>query len=333
MTILYSLSSTDPTFNLALEELLARQATEPVFMLWQNAPSVIVGCHQNTAAEIDEAFVASRGIQVVRRITGGGAVYHDLGNVNYSCISLEREWGPASAATFVSPVVLALQQLGIQAEFSGRNDILANGRKVSGCARSVPKDHTLFHGTLLFDTDLDILSLALKPDPEKILSKGIKSVRARVGNLKEMLPPERQNMTMAEFLESLKQTAVEHFGAQAFDEVPEALRQGAEALAASKYRTWEWNFGSHLDYEVHNRIHCGAGTVHAEFNVRQNRIADLRFTGDFFGTHPIEGLVEHIVGQCPRRQSMETFLNTLPIHEWIGGITAAELAELVSIAS
>lgn len=331
MTRLYFLQSSDPTFNLAVEELLACGASEPVFMLWQNEPSIIIGRHQNTAAEIDGDYVRNRGIHVVRRITGGGAVYHDFGNINYSVISLQREWGADSAAHFTAPIVNALKALGIDAEFSGRNDILANGLKVSGCARSVPRDHTLFHGTLLFDTDLEILSQALRPDPDKIISKGIKSVRARVGNLRSMLPAEKASMTMSEFTRHLLDTTAEFFGGGHFEEIPAELAAEAEALADAKYRTWEWNYGTSIAYQVHKKMRFAGGSIHADFNVTENRIADLRFTGDFFGSRPIEELIQRLNGLPPRSEAILEAATPLPLAEWIAGITAENLAELLTV--
>lgn len=328
---IYSLTTHSPAFNLACEELLTRRAAEPVFMLWRNAPSIIVGCNQNTASEIDGDYVHAHGIQVVRRITGGGAVYHDLGNINYSCISLERTWTSESAAGFVAPIIQALQHLGIAAEYSGRNDIIANGCKVSGCARSVLKEHTLFHGTLLFDTDLDVLAQALKPDPEKIRAKGIKSVRARVGNMKEMLPEDNASLDVDGFLRHLEKTVCTYYGCNEIAEPDKDFLAEVEELAASKYRTWEWNYGSNLAYEVHNRLRFNGGIIHAEFNVSQNAIVDLRLTGDFFGTAPIADLIPKLQGCRPEHTATLSICRTLPLQEYISGITPEELATVLTV--
>ena len=329
---LYTLHSTDPTLNLAMEELLTREATEEIFLLWQNAPSIIVGCHQNTAAEIDEEFVQAHDIRVVRRMTGGGAVYHDLGNINFSCISLEQDWGQDSGKRFSAPIVNALRECGIEAEYAGRNDILANGLKVSGCARSVLKAHTLFHGTLLFDVQLDVLARALRPDPDKILSKGIKSVRARVGNLREMLRALNIEMEMPEFVQRLMASASHSFGDIPFEEIPAGLREKAEALADAKYRMWEWNYGTNLPYDVQQRLRFAGGGIQARMNIRENRIADLSFTGDFFGSHPVEELIQKIIGLPPRKEVLLETLRALPLTEYIAGITAEELATLLAIS-
>jgi len=327
---LYYPQTTDPTLNLAYEELLARNATEPIFMLWRNEPSIIVGYNQNTAAEIDEDSVRIRNIHVVRRMTGGGAVYHDLGNINYSCIVLERIWGEESAAEFTAPIVNALHALGVNAEFSGRNDILANGCKISGCARSVPRGHTLFHGTLLFDTELDVLAQVLRPDPEKIRSKGIKSVRARVGNIREMLPKEHSAMTMDDFIGHLKKYISQSYGLT-FTDIPEGLRQEAEALAESKYRTWEWNFGTSLQYDVKKRLRFAGGIIQAEFNIKDNLLAALKFSGDFFGARPIEELTAALLGKPPRQDDLLDALTAIPLQDYIAGMTASDLASLLSI--
>ena len=329
---LYHLSTTDASLNLAVEELLTREAAEDCFLLWRNAPSIIIGRHQNTAAEINEDFVRSRSIQVVRRMTGGGAVYHDLGNINFSLVLMEQSWGQESGAKYTAPVVEAIRSLGIMAEYAGRNDIVANGRKVSGCARSVLKEHTLFHGTLLFDAQLEILAQALRPDPEKILSKGIKSVRARVGNLREMLPQELAGMTMEQFISHLTASIGCFFGGLAFSPPPQEICDRAMRLADEKYRTWEWNYGTNLEYDMHRKIRFAGGSIQASLNIRENRIADLKFTGDFFGSHPIELLTEKLVGLTPRKTALLPCLNEIPLQDFIAGITPEELASLLSVS-
>ena len=184
--------STDPAYNLAFEEyVLTHRMDGDYLILWQNDNTVVVGQNQNTAAEINRAFVEAHGVHVVRRTTGGGAVYHDLGNLNYSFIT-DEEAGSLRLERFTAPVVDALASLGLQAEASGRNDILVEGRKVSGTAQRVYKTRILHHGTLLFDSDPDMVAGALNVDPEKFRSKGRKSVRSRIGNIRSFL---KQDMT------------------------------------------------------------------------------------------------------------------------------------------
>lgn len=329
---LYSSCSNDATLNLAVEEILSLTAEEPVMMLWRNSPSIIVGRHQNTAAEINGEFVATNNIAVVRRITGGGAVYHDLGNVNFSFISMQREWGTESAARHTAPIVFALKKCGVDAEFSGRNDIMAESRKISGCARSVPLNHTLFHGTLLFDANLEILSQALNPDPDKFVSKGIKSVRARVGNVKDMLPPGSSIVSMDDFVAHLESAISEFFNDGKFQPVPTKILEKAQALADSKYRTWKWNYGTRFDYQCRNKTTFAGGRICAEFNIENNRIAKLNFSGDFFGARPIDTLTERLNGTIPKYDDVVKVLNGEPIQEYICGISIEELAKLLSIA-
>ncbi len=328
---LLCLDAHDPALNLAVEEILTREADAPVFLLWRNEPSIIIGRNQNTAAEIDGDFVAARGIHVVRRITGGGAVYHDLGNVNYSWIEPGREWGPESAGRFTAPVVAALRHLGIDAVFEGRNDILVAGCKVSGCARGVLKDQTLFHGTLLFDSDLAILGQALRPDPEKIRAKGIASVRARVTNLREHLPPEHAALSVDGFLRHL-QCDIARFFHEADFAAPDAqLLRRADLLAAEKYRTWEWNYGSSADYAVRKRLRFAKGMIQAEFNVVDNRIAELRFTGDFFGILPAAELADALRGCEPRMEKLLARLDGLDVEAYVSGLAGREMAELLTV--
>ncbi|MCQ2444132.1 MAG: lipoate--protein ligase family protein, partial [Mailhella sp.] len=182
---------TAPAFNLALEEALflsLSPESEGVFLIWRNAPSIIIGRHQNTAAEINAEWCRAHGVRVVRRSTGGGAVYHDLGNVNFSFLTWVDRNRLTGFEEFMRPMVAALRDLGIDAEFTGRNDILVGGRKVAGTAQRRDGQRMLHHGCLLIDTDTSCLSDALAADPEKFRSKGVSSHRARVANLREFLP-------------------------------------------------------------------------------------------------------------------------------------------------
>ena len=199
-------STTDPYWNLAAEEYLLTALSEPVFRLWRNAPSVIVGRYQNAAAEINSEYVRTRGIPVVRRLTGGGAVFHDLGNVNYTFIDrkVEGEDTAAMFRRFTAPVISALRSLGVEASLEGRNDLVISGRKFSGNAVCVHGGRVLQHGTLLFSASVADLSGALNTRPEKFIGKSVQSNRSRVTNISEHLPARHRSMSVEEFITYLQ---------------------------------------------------------------------------------------------------------------------------------
>lgn len=320
--------STDPAFNLALEELIASKYPFEAIMLWRNAPSIIVGRNQNTEAEINAEAVRARGIQVVRRITGGGAVYHDLGNINYTIAVNERLLDNDAFAHNAQMIIDVLKRFDIPAEFKGRNDILADGRKISGSAKSVFVSRTLFHGTLLFDTDLTVLSQVLTPDEEKIRAKGIKSVRSRVANLREYLP----HWDVDIFLENLQKELLSIMELPEITPIPENLIQEAQELAESKYRTWEWNFGSITEYNYTRKSRFDCGTVGVSFDVRKNCIENLVFFGDFFGNRPAAELAEKLNGSVPSYEMIAAKLAAVNVSEYINGLSAGELLTLFRIS-
>ena len=320
--------SLDAPFNLALEELLAKEYDREVVMLWRNAPAIIIGRNQNTEAEINADFVAEHKIQVVRRITGGGAVYHDTGNVNYTIAANDRQLDPEAFARNAEIIIAALRRMGVAAEFSGRNDSLVAGRKVSGSAKSVFEQRTLFHGTLLFAADLEVLSEALKVDEAKIQSKGIRSVRSRVANLQEYLP---RYTDTGKFMEALTAELLTLSGAAKVKPLPERLIAAAKVLADTKYRSWEWNYGSNTDYSYTKRGRFPAGTVEIAFNISGNRIAGMRIFGDFFGLRPAAELALFFNGCPPRKEDIATLLEAININDFIQNITPQEFLTLFSL--
>ena len=314
----------DPAYNLALEELLASEYDREFLMLWRNGPSVIVGRNQNTLAEIDADAVRELGVKVVRRTTGGGAVYHDLGNFNYTIARFGRLTQQESFADSARVVVAALRTLGIPAEFSGRNDIIVAGRKISGSARRVFRDRTLFHGTMLFDVDLGVLGRVLNPDAEKIRAKGVKSVRSRVMNLRELFPA----WTVETFREKFVSALLTGIGAEKPSPLPDGFTERAEQLAVSRYRTREWNFGSPYPYDFKNRRRFPGGTVEVALRVENDRISSIRFHGDFFGDAPVEELSELLVGAPLRPDAILDRLARVRLDDYLRGISPAELASL-----
>ncbi len=313
--------SYDPAYNLAFEEyVLTHRADGAYLILWQNDNTIVVGQNQNTQEEIDRRYVEENGIRVVRRTTGGGAVYHDLGNINYSFIT-DRQGSDLVFERFTAPIVAALRGLGLDAEASGRNDILVSGQKVSGTAQRYYRGRVLHHGTLLFDSDLDRVALALRADPLKFQSKASKSVRRRVGNIRALLP---RDMELAAFWEYLKSA----LGGSCTDAAltPEELA-AVDALKAEKYDTWEWNFGRSPACEMHGKRGWQGGILSVEMNVRGGAITEIAFYGDFLSRRPLTELVAALRGTPCRREDVARVLDGFPLDELFGAITKEQVLD------
>ena len=318
---------TDPAFNLALEEIMTAQADAPFVMLWRNRPAVIIGRNQNAYAELDAAYAREHGIAVVRRMTGGGAVYHDLGNLNYSFFSFEADSGGryADFAPSAEPVVAVLRSLGADADFSGRNDILVGGRKVSGSAKCVHNGRILFHGTLLFDVDFDAMSAVLTPPQAKIEAKGVASVRARVANLSEFLP----SLNRETFRLALESELLRRFERKEPLPIPGNWIREAERIADERYRTWEWTFGESPDFTFERTRRFPCGTVTASLDVHSGIIRHVLFSGDFFGSAPVNELADLLTG-CPHRaDAVREALSGVEIGRHIAGLELDSLMELL----
>jgi len=317
---------TDPAYNLALEETLVTRGDEEYFMLWRNRPTVVIGRHQDAIAEIDLNYLNREGIRLVRRMSGGGAVYHDLGNVNYSYISSEGREGFADFSRFCRPVLAALSSFGVKAELSGRNDLTIEGKKISGNAQYRHQSRLLHHGTLLFSTDFSRLGNALKPDPEKLQGKGVQSVRSRVCNISEYMPGQ---VTVEEFVASLQTYISGYFNSAAWDTVSEELRQTAQTLADRKYRTESWTLGHSREYQFQNSARFPWGRVRVSLNVKDGAIQEIRFSGDFFSGTELEGLESKLRGVPHTPGAVAEALRGVPVSDYISGSAAEELIGLL----
>lgn len=316
---LYLTGSRDPYYNLACEEYLLLHSDEDILMLWQNDPTVVLGKNQNIYAEVDLEYTEKNKIHVVRRITGGGAVYHDGGNVNYTFITSREHAEVLDFAYFTAPIREALEHWGVKAELSGRNDLLVDGLKFSGNAQHATKERILHHGTLLFDSDLSVLSKALKPDNEKLKSKGIASVRSRVTNLRPLLP----EMTVEEFIG----------GIASFMKVePQMLPANDEIYVLTKRnRSEDYIFGRRESFErkAKARFHGGTVTVLVSGT---DQIDKIRIEGDFFGEGDIRE-VEKILLHCGLcEDELKNRLNDLSMENYIFGVTSGELSGLILTA-
>lgn len=302
-------------------------------MLWRNDNAVIIGKNQNTWAEVNVPYTESHGITVVRRMTGGGAVFHDLGNVNFTYITAHDPARGIDFRPFIDPILRALAALGVQAEADGRNDIVVNGAKISGNAQCVHRlpdgtERLLHHGTLLFGADLSRLTEALRVSPEKIRSKGIASVRERVTNLRDVpgFPP---HMTVQDFIRHLARTAVT--GDAVMSPLTEEEIDGINALREEKYATWAWNFGSSARHDTENTVRFPFGTIHAAFSAVGGKIESIRLFGDYFGERPVAEMESALIGAPLRREDVADALAGLPapVDAYIRGAQAEDIVSLI----
>ena len=318
------IDSTDPAFNLALEETLFHSLSPDnpgIFLIWRNAPSVIIGCHQNTAEEVNSLYCREHGITVVRRPTGGGAVYHDLGNVNFSFLVWVEKNRLAGFNEFMEPMVAALRDLGVNALYTSRNDITVDGRKVAGTAQRRAGQKMLHHGCLMVDVDTSVLTGALAADPEKFRSKGVASHRARVANLREFLPA---GLTSAQCMDMVI-SAMTRRCAEEERSLDPKLKEQAEALAESRYRSWEWNWGHSPRFTEKRRHRFSWGRLECLLEVRSGIISGCRMFGDFFSLRDISELEKILTGKRADAVSLRRSLSDIPVESWFSGAGREEL--------
>ncbi len=371
-------NSLDPYFNLALEEFLLTRPNlnanaesddvsppslneltfEPILLLWQNAPTVVVGGRQNTLEEINLAFVEERKINVVRRTTGGGAVYHDLGNLNYSFIvpdatrlatSVNRrtfslESSPISklppkndaAPTTLTdsfrlltqPVLDVLRSWNLPAELSGRNDLTVDGRKISGSAQARKNGRTLHHGTLLFHSNLDDVAAALNVDPEKFRSKAVSSVRSRVANVVEFLPPSERSGVIERFKADLL-ARLQKSHPITEKELSESELSQIQKLRDEKYATWAWNYGASPRFQFHSSRRFDWGKFELAFDVVRGRIERAQIFGDFFALDDLTPLLTRFVGTPFEREALLTKITEPLIRQSLPFLTQVDFVDLV----
>ena len=324
--------NTDPRTNIALETYLVenRLTDQPLLLFYINEPSIIIGRNQNTVEEVNQRYVEEHGIHVVRRMSGGGAVYHDLGNFSYCFI--QEEHGPArDFSVFTRPVIEALHQMGVAgAKLEGRNDLLIDGKKFSGNAMYIRNGRMTAHGTILYDADLDAVTAALKPRADKIESKGIKSVRSRVTNIRPYVADAYQHLNTREFRDHL---LLRIFGVNSRADVPEYTLSTDDwaqvaAIRAERFANWDWNYGRSPAFTSERYHKYPQGAVDFRFNVEQGgNIKEIKIYGDFFGVGDIADVEKRLTGIPYRRDAITAAFADIDTALYFGGIAAKDLID------
>ena len=326
----YINNSNDPAFNIALEEYCFKKLRDidEIFLLWINEPTIVVGKYQNTIEEINTEYTREKGIHVVRRISGGGAVYHDLNNLNYTIISNKQEEKEGfNFKEFSKPIIETLAELGVKAEFTGRNDLEIDGQKFCGNAQAYIKDRVMHHGCLLFDVNFSELANALKVSKDKIESKGVKSVRSRVTNI---LPHLKDPITVNEFGEKIMEYMKKHYpDMEEYKFTPEELKM-IEENADKKHRNWDWVYGTSPEFNITREKRFTNGKIQIFATVENSRIKNIKFYGDFFGKNEDLSEIENLLKDTKyTRETVKEKLEMVDIGEYFSRFTVDEIVEVI----
>ncbi|WP_169088335.1 lipoate--protein ligase [Paenibacillus sp. PL91] len=319
----------DPSLNLALEEYILRSLpdNDDYLLFYINEPSIIIGKNQNTVEEINAEYVEKNGIHVVRRLSGGGAVYHDLGNLNFSFIMKDDGQSFHNFKKFTEPVVRALHKLGVEAEMTGRNDLQVGERKISGNAQFSTRGKMFSHGTLLFDSEIENVVSALKVNAEKYVSKSTKSIRSRVANISEFL---KEPLTVEQFRQSLLQSIFEDSEEIPFYELTEQDWENVHKLADERYRSWEWNYGRSPAFNVQQKKRIeGAGTFDVRLQVEEGVIVGAAIFGDFFGRGDRNEVAEQLIGTRYEASALKELIDGIDLPFYFGPVTKEQWMELL----
>lgn len=319
----------DPKTNLSIEEYCIRNLPigEDYILFYINQPSIIIGRNQNTLEEIDQGYIEENDIKVVRRISGGGAVYHDFGNLNFSFLTDYDRTKLNNFKQFTAPIVKILNEMGVPAEMKGRNDIVANDKKISGNAQFSSVKRMFSHGTLLLDCDLSQVAKALTVKMTKIKSKGHKSARARVANISEFLD---EPLSTEEFKQKiLEGIFAENSNFETY-KLTEEDWKGINKLRAEKYGTWDWNYGKSPKFDIKREKKFPSGIIDLRIQVKRGGdIENVKIYGDFFGKDPVEDIENALIGQRYEKNSITEALKDFDLYTYFGAIEKEEFINLV----
>ncbi|MCY7498045.1 lipoate--protein ligase LplJ [Bacillus altitudinis] len=318
----------DPMINLAIEEYCLKylDPEETYLLFYINQPSIIIGKNQNTIEEINTKYVEDNGIKVVRRLSGGGAVYHDKGNLNFSFITKDDGDSFHNFKKFTEPVIKALEKLGVKAELSGRNDIMADGRKISGNAQFATRGRIFSHGTLLFDSEIEHVVSALNVKKEKIESKGIKSIRSRVANISELMD---QKMTTEEFRKILLSYIFDTNGDVPEYKLTEKDWEKIHEISRDRYQKWEWNYGRSPKFNLQHSKRFPAGSIDLRLEVKKGIIQDCKIFGDFFGVGDIADIEKRLIGHQYDRKTISDVLEDMDMRHYFGNVSKEDFLDLI----
>jgi lipoate-protein ligase A len=319
-------NSHNPYFNLAMEEYVFNTLEDDIFMLWRNDQAIIVGKNQNTVEEINVDYVKEHEIPVVRRMSGGGAVFHDLGNLNFTFISDDDGNSFSNFKRFTQPIVDLLQRLEVNAECSGRNDLTIDGKKFSGNAQFKSKKRVLHHGTLLFSSDIADLSSALKPKASKFEGKSVKSVKSRVTNISAHL---KEEMTIQGFMDALENFMDEQSDAFEKYELTAQDIAAINKMVEEKYGTWNWNYGKSPKYSFSREKRFEAGSVQINLDVKNGVIVEAKFYGDFFGVMDVAEIEAQLLNVKHERQALGEVLENISISNYFLNIDKDSILDLM----
>ncbi len=319
-------NNTNPYLNHAIEDYILKKFKEDCFMLWRNEPCILIGKNQNTMSEINTDYVEKHNLPVVRRMTGGGAIFNDLGNLNFTFISSNVGNRFADFSKFTYPIINAMKNIDINAELSGRNDLIIDGRKFSGNAQYNYKNKILHHGSILFSASMNDLTAALKVKEIKFQDKAVKSVKSRVTNISEHL---KTSMDVVQFKEFLIKSVMEQQEQAKYYELTEEDWVQIKKVSEEKYATWQWNYGHSPKFNYFNEKKFLGGIVQANINVEKGLINNIKLHGDFFSECDIVELEQALIGVKYEEKDIRDTLSKMVVEKYMININADNLIQVM----